>query len=51
LFGGNIFEFGMGDGAWSGFFKEEAAQKKIQTKSKIQIQNCAFVHHIILCPV
>src|SRR3989344_5216364 len=45
---GKFFFFGMGDGARSGFFKEEAAQKKIQTKCKTQFQYRAFVHHIIV---
>jgi len=30
---GRFFEFGMGDGARSGFFKEEAAEFKMQTQS------------------
>ncbi|MFA6252621.1 MAG: hypothetical protein WCX74_04445, partial [Candidatus Paceibacterota bacterium] len=42
---GGILFFGMSDGARSGFFKEETAE------FKIQIQNRAFVHHIILCRV
>src|SRR3990167_11081827 len=45
---GGILFFGMGDGERAGFFKEEAAQKKIQTKYKIQFQYRAFVHHIIV---
>src|SRR3989338_8823397 len=48
LFGGGNSFFGMGDGARSGFFKEEAAQKKIQTKCKTQILYRAFVHHNIV---
>ena len=32
----------MGDGARSGFFKEEAAEFKMQTQYR------AFVHHIIV---
>ena len=44
---GGILFFGMGDGARSGFFKEEAAQKEYR-QNTIQIQNRACGHHIIL---
>src|SRR3990167_10270269 len=42
FFAGGVFFFGRGDGARSGFLKEE------RVEFKIQIQNRAFVHHIIV---
>jgi len=44
---GRFFKFGMGDGAQSGFFKEEAAEFKMQMQNSYR----AFVHHITKCPV
>ena len=42
LFGGKIFEFGMGDGARSGFFKEETA------KTKYKLNRCLrSSYHIV----
>src|SRR3989338_4631540 len=42
LFGGKIFEFGMGDGARSGFFKEETAKTKCNRclRSSYHIVSC-----------